>query len=69
MKIARVMLLLVAEMWKGELMQKRERLLSLDKMILLNNEGVGKKKNTRTKSTKIQSTTTVTGSFRKLNID
>ncbi|XP_065226019.1 clavesin-2 isoform X2 [Planococcus citri] len=55
------------EMWKSELLQKRERLLSLDKMVLLNNDCVTKKK--YSKSAKAQAMTHVTGSFRKLNID
>lgn len=54
-------------MWKNELLQKREHLLSLDKMALLNNDCVMKKKNG--KSAKTQVMMNVTGSFRKLDID
>lgn len=54
-----------AEMWKNELLQKREYLLSLDKMALLNNDCFTKKKN---KSARMQAIM-ITGSFRKLDID
>ncbi|CAH1389628.1 unnamed protein product [Nezara viridula] len=55
------------EMWKKELAEKRERLLALDHMKLLDNSCLSKKgKNGNNRSI---DTTSVIGSFRKLEVD
>lgn len=53
------------EMWKQELMQKREQILALDNMILLDNRCVTKRKY----NTLNNDTCNVMGSFHKLEID
>lgn len=55
------------DLWREELEAKRERLLSFDKIILLSDKGIITRRNSpRNDETGIGS---VSGSFRKLNID
>lgn len=56
---------MLTEMWKQELMQKREQILALDNMILLDNRCVTKRKY----NTLNNDTCNVMGSFHKLEID
>lgn len=57
------------ELWKIELSSKRDRLLSLDKMELLDNKGIITSKNKHNDNSLAVSVTSIAGSFRKLEVD
>uniref|UniRef100_A0A069DTA5 Putative phosphatidylinositol transfer protein sec14 n=1 Tax=Panstrongylus megistus TaxID=65343 RepID=A0A069DTA5_9HEMI len=57
------------ETWKQQLAEKRERIMALDKMKLLDNKCILKKDGNNNKNKTSTSSLSITGSFRKLEVD